>query len=144
MQNNEPNYSISRDAVLALLETPQFGEIRDPTYRMNDEAILRLIEQCDSLSETIALASNLRHLSMAMAATDATILKSLPSPELKKILTVTVNRDPSLILGMPIAQSILKKVSSGISMSGYLDPAVLDRLEADLVAQKKATLRGLV
>lgn len=121
--------------IMALLNSSQFDVIYSVPYRGDEDDVMRLVHRCDSYRARISQATNINSLRRGLMILDATLIQKLPSTELRQLVTTIVNRDPSLIDGMPRLRGLLSKTFRAIDLSLIMNPTVLSAISKDVVGR---------
>lgn len=119
----------------ALLSSKQYGVIYETPYQGEEDRIVILLQQCETLNTLLANAKLQPSLEMAVRVIDSVLVPVLPGQEVRTLVKTIVDKDPNLINHMPQVRQMLERVYRAIELSMILDPKVLERISADIANQ---------
>jgi uncharacterized protein YjaG (DUF416 family) len=132
-----PALATPAEKIMALLSSKHFNVIYDLPYKGSEESIIALLQQCESLIDTISLAVPSGHLEAAIQIADGSLITVLPAAEIRNLTRAIVEKDQALVDVMPQLRKILWRVLRAIEISIILDSSVLFRLAADIVNHRR-------
>ncbi len=124
--------SMTEAHVLALLASRQFEVIYQAPYRGTDEEVHNILNFCDALVQSIAVAKVNDRLSLAVSVIDACLIDNLHAQEVRTLIKTIVKKDIGLLHHMPCTKAMLARVLRAVSLSNLLAPEKIRRIAQDV------------